>query len=124
MGNAISISCLNAPENQYSTVTYLITGNITKVNYGVHFTPSEVHFLRARYVLTSIHMYVITEPPSIDITLEFINRTPRVEGSAVTVKLLIGNAYVEVYCSIRDNRQNCKSYMNSLFGFRFSEKNN
>ena len=56
-----------------------------------------------------LHVYIIAEPPNIDFTLEFINRTPRVEGSAVTVELLIGNAYVEVYCSIRDNTQNCKS---------------
>ena len=47
MGNVISISCLNAPENPYSTVTYLITGNITKrVNYRMCFTPTEVHFTR------------------------------------------------------------------------------
>ena len=47
MGNAILISCLNAPENPYSTVTYLITGNITKrVNYRMCFTPTEVHFTR------------------------------------------------------------------------------
>ena len=47
MGSVILISCLNAPENPYSTVTYLITGNITKsVNYRMRLTPTEVHFTR------------------------------------------------------------------------------
>ena len=46
-GNVILISCLNTPENPYSTVTYLITGNITKrVNYRMRFILTKVHIAK------------------------------------------------------------------------------